>query len=334
MPVQHEEKLIATITETLEGVPTVPPAAVVTDYLDALRGILHGFEASGESAAEVSAEMCGVLRVNDIPGYVGLACELGTANHFRTLFPDQFKYRVLNSSSGHGNGMPNSFDFSFSVDGFTFNVEVKAFSRKSGGGNQHPIKVFLPKTEMKALHKEMEKAGSGFSPNCVPAIGRFLADANVQLRRPENGLAVVILCCDGFDEYADAMECLAGQHGVLSKDRKSIGDSMQPTPEELPNIDAVVVSIAGLHHYGLVAPDRYGAAFGDDFVIANGKSPWLYAQSLPVAVFLSLPPRGRLEETFARAFNLHNATFSELLRERGGDLQSASFAMFKRALKG
>jgi hypothetical protein len=205
MPGQHEEKLIATITETLEGVPAAPPATVLTDYLKALRGILHGLETSGADTTEISAEMCGVLGAKDIPGYVGLACELGTANHFRTLYPEQFKYRVPNPSSGHGNGMPKSFDFSAAVDGFTFNVEVKSFSRKSGGGNGHPFKIFLPKAEMKALRVELEKAGSGSSPNCVPAIGRFLADANVQLRRPDNGLAVVVLCCDGFEEYADAM---------------------------------------------------------------------------------------------------------------------------------
>jgi hypothetical protein len=130
------------------------------------------------------------------------------------------------------------------------------------------------------------------------------------------------------------MECLAGRHGVLSKDRKPVGDPMQPTPEELPNIDAVVVSIAGLNHYGLMAPDRYRAAFGDDLIIPSGGSPWHYAQSLPVAVFLRFPPQGSLQETFTRAFNLHNATFSELLKESGGDLQSASFAMFNRALRG
>lgn len=333
MPAQHEENLIAAIEETLKGLPDAPPEAVATDYLDALRGILHSFEASGADTAEISADMRGALGAKDIPGYVGLACELGTANHFRTLSPGQFKYRVSNSSGGHGNGMPRSFDFSAAVDGFTFNVEVKAFSRKSGGGNQHPIKVFLPKAEMEALRAEMEKVGSGFSANCVPAIGRFLTDANRQLQRPENGLAAVVLCCDGFDEYADALECLAGEHGLLGKDRKSVGDPILPTPEELPNIDAVVVCLAGLHHYGLMAPERYGAAFGGDRVIATGRIPWHYAQSLPVAVFLRSSPQGSLGETFAKAFSLNNATFSELWSECDGGIQSVSFAMFKRALE-
>ncbi|AXA91723.1 hypothetical protein [Massilia sp. YMA4] len=334
MSIEYEEKLIATITEALKAIPAAPPVAVVADYLGALRSILHSFRASGIDTAKISAEMCGALGAKDIAGYVGLACELGAANHFRTLVPAQFKYRVHNASSDHDNGIPKSFDFSATVDGFTFNVEVKTFSRINGGGNQHPVKVFLPKAEMKALYAEMRTAGSGFSPNCTPAIGRFLADANVQLRRPENGLAVIVLCCDGFDEYADAMECLAGQHGLLSNNRKPVGDPMQPTPQELPNIDAVVVCVAGLHHYGLMDPDRYGAAFGNDLVLASGKSSWQFAQSLPVAVFLRSPPQRELEETFGKAFNLHNAMFSELLREHGGDIQSASFAMFNRALTG
>lgn len=332
---QPIERVILALKAILET-SDAPDAPHITQYVDELRDILQGFESSGVSTAEICAEICGTLKAQEITGYIGLACELSAANHFRTNYPTHFKYRVINPSQTPNQGTPKSFDFSAVFDGFSFNVEVKTFSRKKGNDNPWPIKVFLPKDQMKGLYTEMQKVGLGFSSNCAPAIGRFLTDANSQLLRPENGLAVVILCCNDFDEYADAMECLIGQHGIVTKQTAADTSQIIPSPEELPNIDAIVVCVAGLSHYGIIDERKYCTAFrNDDLVVSNGKDVWNYAYALPVGIPLRDGLRSEdLANAFMRAFHSHHLALSELWEKSNGDLQTALFALFNNALKG
>ncbi len=296
---------------------------IVDQYASSLRTLLGAFESKGFDAADLQKRLTSALRDKDTGGYINLACELAAASHFLKHFPDGFRYQVPSTEPESGEGMSKNFDFAFVVNDFSFNVEVKAFAPKPTDRQGPPIKVFLPSDQRRELYKQ----GARFSSNCAPAIARFLNDANAQLTSPSNGLSVMLLCCNDLDEFADALTCFVGQHGIYYQTEQ---DELVPAPSQLPNIDAVVICQLGFNQSAVLDPIKFKSFYGNDSVkIAHGAAGWDYTSALPIGLFLrkKLPPYN-LQCEFQQAFQSLNAQMSKRQQQNGGDIQQALFSLF------
>jgi hypothetical protein len=299
---------------------------IVDQYAEKLSALLAVLRSRGFDADGLRKRLIKALCARDTGGYVNLACELAAASHFLQRFPEGFRYQVPSSEPAAGAGMAKNFDFSFIVDGFSFNVEVKAFAPKVGDHQGPPIKLFLPPTERKALYDQ----GARFSNNCAPAIARFLKDANAQLIPTSNGLSVMLLCCNDLNEYADALTCFVGPYGICNQTEQQ---GLVPAPAELPNVDVVVICQLGFSQNAVLDPVKLKSFFGDDGVnIAHGADAWDYARTLPVGLFLRKErPSYELQVAFGDAFRSHHARIFALMELNDGDAQQAVFSLFNTA---
>lgn len=315
-----------TLNSLLRAYAQAQDPLIVDQYAEHLCALLATLNSRGFDAASLQHRLTDALRKKDSQTYVTLACELAAAGHFLKLFPGGFRYQVPSAEPEAGAGMPKNFDFSFVVGDFSFNVEVKAVAPKAADRQGPPVKVFLPSAEREALYAE----GARFSSNCAPAIARFLKDANAQLTRPSPGLSVMLLCCNDLDEYADALTCFIGTHGICNQTEQA---SLVPPPSELPNIDAVVICQLGFSQSAVLDLGKFKSFFGDDAVnITHGADAWDYARTLPVGLFLRRErPSSLLQVTFQETFGSRHFEIGALIEKNGGDIQQAVFSFFNRS---
>jgi hypothetical protein len=112
----------------------------------------------------------------------------------------------------------------------------------------------------------------------------FLAKANGQLVRPDNGLSVVVVCCNDVDEYADAMESLVGKHGLV-RDAREI--------EKIRNIDSIVVCLLGLMHHAALNEDVAKNVYQDESVTLHDEfDAWQYNASAASMTWSCVMPLG------------------------------------------
>lgn len=306
--------------------PTQDPR-IVDQYVEKLCALFSALREKGFDADDLRARMTEALRSKETGGYSNLACELAAAGHFLEHFPEGFRYQVPSGPPAAGVGTAKNFDFSFMVDNFSFNVEVKAFTPKAPGRQRPPQKQFLPPQVAQALYD----VGHRFSSNCAPAIGRFLTDANTQLTRPSDGLSVMLLCCNDLDEFADALTCFVGPHGICYQAEQQ---GLVPAPSQLPNIDAVVICQLGFNQSAILDPGKFENFYGEDGIsISDGAEAWNYARALPIALFLrGERPSLALQVEFEKAFQSRHADISNLMAMKGIDAQAALFHLFNMDL--
>ena len=165
----------------------------------------------------------------------------------------------------------------------------------------------------------------------MPAVSRALNDANSQLRRPDRGFAVALLCCNDMDEYADVMECLAGRNGIILG--KEAENQIIARLEDLTNIDAVVVCLLGLGHRAMEDASHCRNVFRNvDIDLADGAEPWEYRASMPVGLILRAAEQSPdLQQEFQSAFRSHHVCLAELL-DNGRELQEAIFEYYQSML--
>lgn len=323
-----DEEKTNTIRSLLMDYAESQTQEVVKQYFGRLISILTDLRAAGYDTRKLEDIFITALRDKEKGGYINHACELAATGYFMKNFPEEFRYQVegVAPATPSGKGPAKNFDFSFAADGHVFNVEVKTFAQKSIDNDALPIKVFLPRPETKALYAQ----GMRFSRNCAPTIGRFLEDANTQLVRPDGGLSVVLLCCNDLDEYADALNCFVGPHGICNKSAK---EGPVPSPADLPNVDAVVICNLGFNHRAVVDLNGVRRFYRDENMnIADGADPWNYAMAFPTGFFLRQESRSEnLMKAFMTAFHSCHLHISKLMEQNGGDVQQAAFDLFNAA---
>ncbi|HDR9058083.1 TPA: hypothetical protein QDB02_005883 [Burkholderia vietnamiensis] len=299
---------------------------IVDQYTDGLCVLLGALRSNGFDTTDLQKRLSTALRDKDTGGYVNLACELAAVGHFLKHFPDGFRYQVPNAESAVGSGVAKNFDYAFVVGDFSFHVEVKAFAPKATFRQRSPIKVFLPPDQREELYEQ----GARFSSNCAPGIARFLKDANDQLTLPSNGLSVMLLCCNDLDEFADALTCFVGPHGICYQTEQQ---GLVPAPSQLPNIDAVVICQLGFNQCAVLDPMKLKGFYADDSVeIADGAAAWEYTSSLPIGVFLRKErPSAEIQAIFGSAFRSLHANIYTLMQQNGDDAQQALFSIFNVA---
>lgn len=342
-----------------------PSSQVVKQYSEKLIAILNDLRAQGFDTARLESDLVASLRSKEEGDYLNYACELSAAGYFSAHYPQHFQYQVPNTTTKNqaSSGTPKTFDFLFVAEGYTFNVEVKAFKPLDldyhgpvevevpvedaelddnpiiaellalhaalGGGSSskkgRPLKSFLPQEVTQQLHDR----GTQFASTRATAVKRFLKEkANLQLVRPENGLSVVMLCCNDPDEFADTLTCLAGPYGVRSAKTSS---EYEASAADLPNIDAVVVCNLSMNHSAVVDAPRWMKIMKDEraAITDGGDFCWDYSKSLPVALFLRSENRPELSEAFAKVFHSHMGHLSERMGEHGQYIQDAFFRLFR-----
>lgn len=308
-----------------ESRPRPASKAFVQNYVN---GMFRALEAIHSNPDDVRAELkkvCDFLNRDKPFDYVNYACELALASGFKTDHPERFSYQVPTPFAETATGRQRSFDFRFYVKDAQYNIEVKNFSRDwKRKDTQLPIKLFLPPEQANALF------AAGLRPEGTSrgALHDLLMKANDQLFRPENGLSVVFVCCNDVDEYADAMECLVGPHG-LATDTDGFG--------ELPNIDGIVLCMLGLFHHAALDASSIQRVLQDDSVtLADDFDTWRYESGIPVGIFPVQKVSVRSEvaaEDFVRLFQLTNGALDKFRKEHPGDLQAAVFALFNESIK-
>ncbi|VWD45034.1 hypothetical protein BLA39750_05673 [Burkholderia lata] len=344
-----------------------PSPQVVEQYSEKLVAILNDLRAHGFDTMRLEGHLVASLRNREEGGYLNYACELSAAGYFSTHYPQHFRYQVVNTTTLNqtSTGTPKTFDFSFVAEGYTFNVEVKAFkpldldyhlstenpvpigdteldenpiidellalyaalAGESPSQKGRPLKSFLPQEVTQKLHDR----GTEFASTRTTSIKRFLKEkANVQLVRPDNGLSVVMLCCNDPDEFADTLTCLVGPYGVCSAKTSS---DYETSAADLPNIDAVVVCNLGMNHSAVVDTTRWMKILKDEraAITDGGDFCWDYSKSLPVALLLRPENRSELSEAFAKVFHSHFDYLVETMGERGQYIQNAFFRLFRAA---
>jgi hypothetical protein len=244
-------------------------------------------------------------------------------SYFLKQFPDGFRFQVPSAEPVAGRGTAKNFDFAFTASGFSFHVEVKAFAPKAMDRQGPPIKVFLPPDQSEELYEQ----GARFSSNCAPGIARFLKAANDQLTSPSNGLSLMLLCCNDLDEFADALTCFIGLHGICHQTEQR---GLIPAPSQLPNVDAVVICQLGFNQSAALDPLKFKSFYGDDSIkIAQGADAWDYTSALPIGFFLrNERPSYDLQVVFGDAFRSNHQNISALMQQNGGDVQQALFSLF------
>ena len=298
----------------------------IGQYVDSLHALLETLESNGFDAVGLRKRLTSSLREKNTGGYVNLACELAAVGYFLKQFPDGFRYQVPSAEPAAGGGMAKNFDFAFIASGFSFHVEVKAFAPKAMDRQGPPIKVFLPPERSKELYGQ----GVRFSSNCAPGIARFLKDANDQLTSPSDGLSVMLLCCNDLDEFADALTCFIGPHGICHQTEQR---GLIPSPSQLPNVDAVVICQLGFNQSAALDPLKFKSFYGDDSIeIAHGADAWDYTFALPIGFFLRKElPSHELQVAFGDAFRSNHQNVHALMQQNGGDVQQALFSLFNKS---
>ena len=297
------------------------PAKHIENYssglLLALRSILK--EADPNPAIR---EVCDHLRGRRDFAYVNQACEFTLAYHFVRSHPAHFTYQVDTLTLGSPPARSRrSFDFRFRSEITSFNVEVKCFARDhQPSADSLPVKTFFPQEQNHALYD----AGLRSEGTCRKTLLSFLDKANVQLPARESGMNVVAVCCNDVEEYADALECLAGNFGIVRDDDVLV---------RYPNIDAVVLTLTGLPHLSAIDPDALSRILQQEGALPPEEFEfWDYAQTLPLGVFLSKDRGGDIKDDFKQVFRLQNDRLAIYRASAPGDLQGAVFALFNATL--
>lgn len=297
----------------------------IRGYVDSLLRALQAVHTSRDDIDAELGKIQGFLREDKPFFYVNYACELALASHFKTIFPDQFAYQVPTPFAETPTGTQLTFDFKFHVDEMQYNVEVKNFSRSwTAKDTQLPIKLFLPQDQANAMF------ALGLRPEGTsrPALGEFLVKANDQLFRPLKGKSVVFVCCNDVEEYADALECLEGTHGIARDERRV---------KQLPNIDVVIVCKLGLFHHAALDTDAIKKLFRDgQGAISDQFDAWQYENIFAYAIVL--PREGEASESkigtdFVRTFHLTNGNLQRYKNMHPGNLQGAVFERFNASLQ-
>lgn len=312
-------------------------AKIFDQYADGLLEVLCELEAAGYGTHAVREKIKAALRNNNQVAYVGLACELSVSHYFKVKFPEKFVFQVENISTASADGTPNSFDYSFTVGDIKFNVEVKTFSRDIENRGESPIKAFLPREQLKGMIAK----GARVDSNCVPALGRFLRDANNQLCTPENGLGVVVICCSDLDEYADALESFCGTHGIINSfliadENKRIAPlNIIPDIKDIPNIGSIVLCNMGFSHWSVLSSRRLHDFYNNtEIELGDGRDAWRYELTLPIGFFLKkeAPPL-EIIRAFTESFCSWRYPLHEIMKKNGGDIQAALFELFELTSK-
>jgi hypothetical protein len=321
------------ITAILKSKPNPSSDKVIEQYVDELLSVVTNLlNTSDEITSEID-KVVSLLEQTDSLQYVNHACELSATNSFKLEFPKGFRYQVENTTTITSTGKSKSFDFSFFVDTYQFNTEVKNFARKETNQGRDPVKLFLPRDQSQLLYDQ------GLRPDatCKSAIRAFLKDANDQLQRPSNGLSVMLLCCNSFDEYADAMECFIGPHGIIQSatpENPQTGNVSYPDIGELPNIDAVVICNLGFFHRCVIDTAVSKDSYKDGRVSpTDGAIPWSYKGTLPIGFPLREEKHSNeLLKVFADSFHMINGSLSQLCKKHSGNLQAAIFELINLSL--
>lgn len=312
-----------------------PVDNILRQYADEFAKVLGLLYPSGQCDDKQTNELIVNLDEERMADYVSLATELTVAAHFAGKFPDRFRFHVVNEETRSKSGTPKNFDFAFSANEIEFSVEVKTFAGQRYA-TDNPVKLFLPVAQTKALYEQ----GARFSRNSAAALGKFLRDANSQLVRPSSGMSVLVLCCRDPDEYADALELLIGNNGIVKTsytgaEHKDIDPSNKvPIVSDLPNVDAIVVCNVGLLHH--VVTDTESLKFllkSGDETISDGGFAWQYEPGLPIGFPLRPGDKNNfLLEAFGVAFGSHHVEMGDALLRNGGDIQAALFEMFNKRI--
>ena len=323
---EHEAR-VDVFTSLLMSYAREQAPIIVDQYEEELWRLLDTLNSHGFDTAELQQRLTAALGDKDTGGYVNLACELAAVGHFLKHFPEGFRYQVPSTEPASDTGMSKNFDFAFIANGFSFHVEVKAFAPNPKAHEGPPIKLFLPREQQEALYKQ----GLRFSRHCAPAIARFLNDANNQLTLPTNGLSVMLLCCNDLDEFADALTCFIGPHGICNQTAQQ---GLIPAPTQLPNIDAVVICQLGFNQSAVLDPAKFKRFLGeDDLNIAHGADAWDYKTAFPVGLFLRKEhPSYDLQAVFEKVFRSLHANVAFLMKQSGHGVQDALFALFHEAI--
>lgn len=253
---------------------------ILRQYVSGLVQAITVIKEAGGCVDKKCIEIKRLLEKKKIMQYVNIACELSVASYFAKKYPRSFKYQVDTITGEKARPDKQNFDFQFSDEKRIVNVEVKSFSRKENK-NPLPIKIFAPEN----TRRFMKENGMPFEANCMPTMKRFLDAANSQLPESRDGLNVVVLCCNDPDEYADALECLVGQNGVLQSSPGSLG-KLAPVLGDLPNIQAIVICNLGFSHLGVLDTDKVKCIYKDQInEFRNGIVGWHYNANIPVGVY-------------------------------------------------
>lgn len=321
------------LTDRLSKVARPSEDGLIEKYVTGLLSILNKLELSGFNLQKQKKAIIGSLKakIKDLTSYVNLACEISAIYYFQRRFPKGFQYQVNNHESIAAGQVPKNFDFSFISNNYNFNVEVKALSKRTDS-ELKSFKSFLPKAETHKLYE----AGIRFASNCRPAIERILADANTQLLRPNKGLSVVLLCCNDLDVYADAMECIAGDHGLIRSSANlhnpnASSQEVVSSIKDVKNIDAIVVCKLSFGHLAITDTHVVKSFYHDDLItLSNGSELWQYERiAFPAGILLN---REGISEDLILTFKKSFLSYSDLIalrnKENGGDLQAAIFKTF------
>lgn len=293
---------------------------VVDQYSARLCTLLSELRARGFAAHRVCKRMNSALSNGNIGGYLNDASELAIVSHFLDLYPKDFRYQVP-VEAGCQDSLKN-FDFAFSVDGCTFNVEVKSFTPEPIDRQRRFVKSFLPSV----LTHELINQGAEFEANCQPALIRLMTKASAQLPRSNHAHNVMMLCCNDPDEFADVLMCLIGPYGLC---RPTDQNRSLPNLSNFPHIDTVVICHLGLQHLCVLDPRYQRMFFPNDSGDMDGGLAWKYSNSLPISVNLKLVPLARAQElALTRAFNLHDINFYPDLDRSCNNCQEVLFRVF------
>ncbi|MFJ4394562.1 hypothetical protein ACIPZG_05595 [Pseudomonas sp. NPDC089395] len=170
--------------------------------------------------------------------YLQTACELTICGHFAAAYPATFKYEPkLNP--------PKDVDCSFSVDGVTYNIEVKcadytkteeidsqdAFKLNFLG--RHPDFLTLPEELTQFFNPESSKP-LVVQPNLDNKLKDFLESAHQKFSPSpsESELNILAVCCDTPQDMQKWLHYLIGHNGLFS-------DAPFANPEGYSRVDAV-----------------------------------------------------------------------------------------------
>jgi len=318
---EEKRELVALLTSR----PRAAPKAFIEKYVNGLLDTLQVVHGDPDSIAAELARIRSFLSEDTPFGYVNLACELALASWFKIRHPEGFAYQVPTPLAETTTGIQRTFDFRFHTESAQYNVEVKNFSRAGASTEgKDPLKLFLPPAQANAL------VGAGLNPEGTSrkALRQFLTKANGQLVRPDGGLSVVVICCNDVDEYADAMECLVGEHGLV-KDVSEL--------DKIPNIDGIVFCLLGfMHHSALDAAITKKVYQDESVTLHDGFDAWQYDPALPVGVFPVQTVEVRTQtagDDFGQTFRLQNVRFNAHRERHPKDLQGAIFALFNDSIR-
>ncbi|WP_287879396.1 hypothetical protein [Aquitalea sp.] len=299
--------------------PTQVPV-VIDHYSARLCKLLSELRSREFAVDRVCKRMNKALSKGDIGSYINDACELAVVSHFLDRFPENFRYQVPVEAGNQGT--PKNFDFSFSAEGFEFNVEVKSFTPEPMDRPRRLVKSFLPRN----WTHELVNQGAEFEANCMPAITRLMTTASAQLPRSNGAHNVMLLCCNDLDEFADVLTCLIGPHGIC---HSTESNGLLPGLSKFLHIDTVVICHLGFQHLCVLEPNRRSKFCPNGSADMDGGQAWTYPSALPISVNLRRIPLADAQAlALGRAFNLHDVYFYSRLDSIGSNCQEALFDIF------